>query len=101
MTDNVAVTGVIIAAVFGLVGWVVNRILIEPLDRNTNALCAMAQEVQKLNNTHGQVLDRVDNCEDDIKKWVKPEEVADAISYLISDKGNSIRSSIIKVFGNY
>lgn len=68
MTDNVAVTGVIIAAVFGLVGWVVNRILIEPLDRNTNALCTMAQEVQKLNNTHGQVLDRVDNCEDDIKK---------------------------------
>lgn len=39
--------------------------------------------------------------EEDIKKWVKPEEVAEAISFLISDKGNSIRSSIIKVFGNY
>jgi len=39
--------------------------------------------------------------EEDIKKWVKPEEVAEAILFLISDKGNSIRNSHIKVFGNY
>lgn len=39
--------------------------------------------------------------EEDIKKWVKPEEVAEAISFLLSDKGNSVRGSIIKVFGNY
>jgi NAD(P)-dependent dehydrogenase (short-subunit alcohol dehydrogenase family) len=39
--------------------------------------------------------------EEDIKKWVKPEEVASIIFDLISDNYKSVRESIIKVYGNY
>jgi len=40
-------------------------------------------------------------CEADIKKWVKPEEIAEIIYGLISDEFSSVRQSHIKVFGSY
>lgn len=39
--------------------------------------------------------------EEDIKKWVKPEEISNIISDLVSENYNSVRGSIIKVLGNY
>ena len=39
--------------------------------------------------------------EDEIKKWVKPEEISDIIFGLISGKLPSVRESIIKVYGEY
>lgn len=39
--------------------------------------------------------------EDDIKKWVKPEEISNIVFDLVSEKFNSLRSSVIKVLGNY
>jgi NAD(P)-dependent dehydrogenase (short-subunit alcohol dehydrogenase family) len=39
--------------------------------------------------------------EDDIKKWVKPEDIADIIYDLGSEKFKSVRNSIIKVLGDY
>lgn len=39
--------------------------------------------------------------EDDIKKWVKPEEISDIIFELISGKLSPIRESLIKIYGRY
>lgn len=39
--------------------------------------------------------------EDDIRKWVKPEEISNIIFDLVSEKFKSVRSSIIKVLGEY
>ncbi|MBP9096577.1 MAG: SDR family NAD(P)-dependent oxidoreductase [Ignavibacteria bacterium] len=76
------------------VNWLMDTISEEYKDYNIRANTVMPSIIDTPAN-------REWGSEEDIKKWVKPEEVADAISYLISDKGNSIRSSIIKVFGNY
>lgn len=38
---------------------------------------------------------------DDIKKWVKPEEIADMIADLVSPKFDSLRNSVLKVYGNF
>jgi NAD(P)-dependent dehydrogenase (short-subunit alcohol dehydrogenase family) len=38
---------------------------------------------------------------EDIKKWVKPEEIAGIIHSLISDNWSQTRGSIIKVLGSY
>ncbi|MEO6696319.1 MAG: SDR family oxidoreductase [Ignavibacteria bacterium] len=37
----------------------------------------------------------------DIKKWVKPEEIADIIYDLTSDVYSSVRQSLIKIYGSY
>ncbi|MBN1634448.1 MAG: SDR family oxidoreductase [Ignavibacteria bacterium] len=39
--------------------------------------------------------------EDEIKKWVKPEEISDVIYGLISGKLLSVRESVIKIYGEY
>lgn len=39
--------------------------------------------------------------EEDIKKWVKPEEIADIIFDLVTDKYKSVRESTIKVYGSF
>ena len=39
--------------------------------------------------------------EEDIKNWVKPEDIADIIFDLISDKYKSVRESLIKIYGSY
>ena len=39
--------------------------------------------------------------EEDFKNWVKPEEIADIIFDLVSDKFKSVRESIIKVYGSF
>ncbi|MEO8665189.1 MAG: SDR family oxidoreductase [Ignavibacteria bacterium] len=39
--------------------------------------------------------------EEEIKKWVKPEEVSEIIYNLVSEEFSSIRSSHIKVYGAY
>lgn len=39
--------------------------------------------------------------EEDIKNWIKPEEIADVIYEIISDKFNALRSSSIKLYGSY
>jgi len=39
--------------------------------------------------------------EEEIKNWVKPEEIADIIFDLVSDKYKSVRQSIIKVYGSF
>jgi len=38
---------------------------------------------------------------EDIKKWVKPEEIADIIYNFLSDEFRSVKSSSIKVYGGY
>ena len=32
--------------------------------------------------------------------WVKPEEIADTISFLFSDKASKLRESVVKIYGN-
>lgn len=32
--------------------------------------------------------------------WVKPEEIADVISFLFSDKASKLRESVVKIYGN-
>lgn len=39
--------------------------------------------------------------EEDIKKWVKPEEIAEIIFDLLKSESSSIRESVIKVYGAY
>lgn len=39
--------------------------------------------------------------EEDIKRWVTPEEISEIIFALISEKFSGVRSSIIKVYGSY
>lgn len=39
--------------------------------------------------------------EEDIKKWIKPEEISDVIYDLVSDKFSALRSSRIKLYGSY
>jgi NAD(P)-dependent dehydrogenase (short-subunit alcohol dehydrogenase family) len=36
----------------------------------------------------------------DFNKWVKPEEIAETILYLLSDIAKSFRGNIIKMYGN-
>lgn len=35
----------------------------------------------------------------DFKKWVKPEEIAESVSFLLSDKSNPLRGTVLKVYG--
>lgn len=37
--------------------------------------------------------------DEEMKKWVKPEEIANIVYSLISDKFSSVRNSVIKVYG--
>jgi len=39
--------------------------------------------------------------DEDIKKWVKPEEIAEIIYDFVSDEFSSVRQSHIKVYGTY
>ena len=39
--------------------------------------------------------------EEEIKNWVKPEDIAGIIFDLASDKYKSVRESIIKVYGSF
>jgi NAD(P)-dependent dehydrogenase (short-subunit alcohol dehydrogenase family) len=36
----------------------------------------------------------------DFSKWVKPEEIADVLEFICSDKGNSLRGPLYKVYGD-
>jgi len=51
------------------------------------------------------IIDTPDNrewgSEEDIRKWVKPDEISGIIMDLVSDKYSSVRQSLIKVFGNF
>lgn len=38
---------------------------------------------------------------EDIKKWVKPEDIAGIIFDMLSEKYSPLRSSVLKVYGNY
>ncbi len=38
---------------------------------------------------------------DDIRSWVKPEEVASVVSMLFSERGGAVKESIIKVLGAF
>ena len=59
----------------------------------------------KCNTIIPSVIDTPTNREwgsvDEIKKWVKPEEISDIIFELISGKFSSVRESIIKLYGEY
>lgn len=35
----------------------------------------------------------------DFSTWVKPEEIADAMMFLVSDKGKSLREPVLKIYG--
>jgi NAD(P)-dependent dehydrogenase (short-subunit alcohol dehydrogenase family) len=35
----------------------------------------------------------------DFNKWVKPEDIAETILFLLSDKASSYRGSVIKMYG--
>lgn len=39
--------------------------------------------------------------EEDIKKWVKPEEIAGIINDLLSSRYDPVRNTVLKVYGNY
>lgn len=76
------------------VAWLMDTVAEEYKDFNIRANTIMPSIIDTPAN-------REWGSEEDIKKWVKPEEIAETISFLISESGNSIRNSIIKVFGNY
>jgi short-subunit dehydrogenase len=37
----------------------------------------------------------------DHDKWIKPEEIAEAISFYLSEKAERIREPILKLYGSY
>ncbi|MEO8209032.1 MAG: SDR family oxidoreductase [bacterium] len=74
-----------------------------------NLMDTISEEMKDLNircNTIiPSILDTAANREwgspEDIKKWIKPEEVAEIIYDFVSDEFSSIRGSNIKVYGAY
>jgi NAD(P)-dependent dehydrogenase (short-subunit alcohol dehydrogenase family) len=36
----------------------------------------------------------------DPEKWVKPEQLADILEFIVSDKGNPLRETVLKVYNN-
>ena len=76
------------------VAWLMDTVSEEYKDFNIRANTIMPSIIDTPAN-------REWGSEEDIKKWVKPEEIAETISFLISESGSSVRNSTIKVFGNY
>jgi hypothetical protein len=36
----------------------------------------------------------------DPEKWVKPEQLAEILEFIISEKGNPLRETVLKVYNN-
>lgn len=44
-------------------------------------------------------VNRKDMPDADFSKWVKPEQIADAMAFLCSDKGSPLRETVLKIYG--